>query len=140
MFSVGVRFGIGSHLSGTLADHVGGDLGPGWRVRTMARDCDLGRHRLLATWGSRNPGDAGETGYLGDQYFDYHRPGSLRRPRFADISDATWRAVGEDGLMLFHVVMTPSGDARLTVGLCLPAGGPDQIGILRPVRDGGQHA
>ncbi len=132
-FSVGIRFGAGRFVRGTSIDAVGEDLGERWRVRMMERELEAGEFHLKGTWGSRNPMDYGSSGYLGDQYFDFHRTGVSRRPNFIGIDDVRWRAVGEDGLLLFHVVEGPGGDARLAVGLCVPAGGPDQIGILRPM-------
>jgi hypothetical protein len=99
----------------------------------MERDLEPREFKLKGTWGSRSPVDEGQSGYRGDQFFDYHRAGVTSRPRAIGIDDVHWRAVGEDGLLLFHVVRGPQGDARLVIGLCIPAGGPDQIGILRPM-------
>ncbi|MBI1303543.1 MAG: hypothetical protein GC172_07110 [Phycisphaera sp.] len=132
-FSVGIRFGAGRCVSGTPIDAVGAELGSSWRVRLMVRDLDPDQFQLKGTWGSRNPMESGHSGYLGDQYFDFHRSGVTSKPGFIGIDDVRWRAVGEDGLLLFHVVEGTRGDARLALGLCLPAGGPDQIGILRPM-------
>jgi hypothetical protein len=99
----------------------------------MDRATDDARSQLVGTWGSRNPSDRTDAAYLGDQFFDYHRTGEVRVPRSTNIDDSPWRAIGEDGLMLFHLIRAGNGEVRVTVGLCLPAGGPDQIGILRPL-------
>jgi hypothetical protein len=128
-FSIGIRFGNGRVAADASLALVSADLGERWRIRLMDRDFDPVQSQLKGTWGSRNPTDSG---YLGDQFFDFHRTGIAARPQVVGIDDVHWRAVGEDGLVLFHVVEGPDGNARLAVGLCLPAGGPDQIGILRP--------
>ncbi len=132
-FSIGIRFGRGELISGSCIDDVGAELGDHWRIRLMERATDDARSQMVGTWGSRNPSDRTDAAYLGDQFFDYHRTGELRVPRSTNIDDSRWRAIGEDGLMLFHLIRAGNGEARVTVGLCLPAGGPDQIGILRPL-------
>ena len=130
-FSVGIRFGGGPVVLGTVIDHVGEELGNNWRVRLMERDIDVERSQLVATWGSRNPSE--DRGYQGDQYFDYHRAGETRKPRRDEIDGSQWRGIGEDGLVLFHVVSGACGKPRLAVGICLTGGGPDPIAILRPI-------
>ncbi|MCE9619748.1 MAG: Z1 domain-containing protein [Planctomycetes bacterium] len=132
-FSIGLRFGQGPVVAGTSLDRVGTDLGNDWRIRLMEREIDEVRSQLVATWGTRNP-TGGPGAYFGDQFFDYHRTGLNRNPPRINIDDAPWRAIGEDGLILFHLLAHPSGHPRLAIGVCLPAGGPDQIGVLRPVQ------
>jgi hypothetical protein len=132
-FAIGIRFGRGDTLTGTCLDEIGAELGESWRIRSMERETDDARSQLVGTWGSRNPSDRSEASYLGDQFFDYHRTGETRAPRSTNIDDTPWRAIGEDGLVLFHPILSGHGEIRLAVGFCLPAGGPDQIGILRPL-------
>lgn len=132
-FSIGIRFGRGDVASGTVVDEIGLELGKQWRIRSMDRNTDAAASQMVGTWGSRNPSDRNDDSYFGDQFFDYHRTGEVRVPRSTTIDDISWRAIGEDGLLLFHPVQSSCGQIRLAVGVCLPAGGPDQIGILRPI-------
>jgi len=122
--SIGLRFGNGDFIRGTAIDKVGLALGDDSRIRLMDRSFDLATCRLKGTWGTRNQG--GDATYLGDQYFDYHRSSGTK-----DVVVGSWRQIGEDALVLFHLFQGPNEHVRLATGLCLPLGGPDQIAVLR---------
>ena len=97
-------------------------------VLAMRRGVSPSAAYLLETlWGSR--GRTGE--YLGDQLLDYHVHGSQPVPRLHQ--ESVWRPRGHPGLVLFHVVRSPSeGEPdSVAVGLSLPHGGPDHIAALR---------
>lgn len=117
-FYVGVRHGS-SGTSGweRLAKHG---------VRRMQRARLPGASHLLATlWGSRGIGGP----YLGDQRFDYHL--TKFSPPLLHGAGAPWRPAGHPGLLLFHVVASETGEPdAVTVGLCLPHGGPDHFAAL----------
>lgn len=117
-FYVGVR-------SGDAGDPVDKRLrARNLRCMTRARDDD---GRLVATWGSRNPG-AGPDAYLGDELFDYHRTG-LQPPR-TQSGEPPWRPTGHPGLILFHVIKGENCDL-VTVGVSVPLGGPDHFAAIR---------
>ena len=117
-FFVGIRYGsAGLSKEPRLAVH---------KVCLMKRS-SLGE-LLQSTWGSRNPGEA-EGAYLGDQLFDYHIHGGI--PPIPVTGEPLWRRRGSPGLVLFHVISRPEGSDVVTVGLALPAGGPDHIAALR---------
>ena len=120
-FYVAVRYGsAGQCGERRLADH--GVL----RMDRIIRD-----GVLYSTWGSRNPGEA-EDAYLGDQLFDYHVHGGTAPKRMP--GEPLWRPRGSPGLLLFHVMRGhPDDKDAVTVGLALPAGGPDHIAALRPI-------
>ena len=130
-FSIGIRFGAGNVVSGTSIDRVGiDDLGREFAVRLMDRGFDSEMHELTATWGSRNSGVVEES-YMGDQSFDFHRNNLRKLP---SSNGSPWRAIDEDGLVLFHVIKGPNDFPRLAIGICLTDGGPDQICNLRPAQ------
>jgi hypothetical protein len=116
-FYVGIRFGSGRAVnSGELAQLP-------FEVRPMRRA--LADGRLVAGWGSRNPG-RGPNPYLGDELFDYHVHG--QRPPSAFAGEPLWRPVGAPGLLLFHVIQAEGQiHPTATVGLGIPLGGPDQF-------------
>lgn len=116
-FWVGIRYGSGpSPQTGPLGALT-------FAIPVMDRSVENGK--LVASWGSRNP-EAANTGYRGDEYFDYyHRGESVPAP----VQDGPqWRGRGSDGLILFHINQ-PNGQLFPTtaVGVCIPAGGPDQF-------------
>jgi hypothetical protein len=123
-FFIGVRFGSQGLSKIPSLQALG--------VQRMRREASRGV--LLATWGSRNPGE-GEGAYLGDQLFDYHH--HQRRPPRPVPGEPLWRPRGDPGLLLFHVI---SGDEQeadaIAVGLGLPLGGPDHFATLRPASQG----
>lgn len=117
MFWVGVRFGsAGEAHHARLARHG---------VLRVERKLDEGL--LVATWGSRNPGE-GAGSYLGDHLFDYHFTGLAPAPEVP--GEPYWRPRGHQGLLLFHVIRTETGES-VTAGLALPLGGPDHFASLR---------
>lgn len=120
-FYVGIRFGS----AGRCCDPI---LAP-FQLLRMDRSSDRGV--LRSTWGSRNPGE-GDSAYLGDQLFDYHVHGGDPPKQLP--GEPLWRPRGAPGLVLFHIIRSEDqtmADA-VTVGLGLPAGGPDHIAALRP--------
>jgi hypothetical protein len=137
---LGVRFGAIDPPHGDLIRSIGAELGPQYQLRLMERQIDPQTSRLVSTWGSRNPGDETDS-YQGDQYFDYHRADGTGRGPSIRVRDTWWRSPGEPALMLLHFVVPSDvlptelnqSHVRFAVGLCLPAGGPDQICALRPI-------
>lgn len=122
-FRVGIKYGNG--------DPVG--VGPlsklGYPIRPMQRVFDGDTDWMRDGWGSGNPTAKPGT-YLGDEYFDYHATG--HRPHSAQ----SWRPLGSDGLILIHLIeREPGRSPTLSVGVCLPIGGPDQFPALTtPIR------
>lgn len=85
--------------------------------------------RLVSKWGASNPNPQPGT-YYGDQLLDYHLNGRPIPPQ-PPPGEPRWRPRGDPGLVLFHVLENPGGSDVVTVGLCLPHGGPDHIAVLR---------
>lgn len=117
-FWVGIRFGASNaRPAGAPFDAVG------FTIPATAKANANGE--MKGTWGSNDPG-ANSTSFRGDEYFDYyHRAEPL--PVTA-AGDAPWRPEGTDGQILFYVNQR-EGDANpcIAVGVCIPAGGPDQF-------------
>ncbi len=118
-FWVGIRYGDGAEVSnGPLA------LLP-FKIRATEKRVVGGE--LKTTWGASDP-YAGPGQYRGDVYFDYyHRYGAAPSSGIT-----TWRPSGSDGQILFYVNQHP-GDLypTIAVGVCLPAGGPEQFAATR---------
>lgn len=118
-FWVGIRYGDGAEVSnGPLARLS-------FKIRATEKR-EVGGE-LKTTWGASDP-NAGPNQYRGDVYFDYyHRYGAA-----PSIGITTWRPSGSDGQILFYVNQHP-GDLYPTVavGVCLPAGGPEQFAATR---------
>jgi hypothetical protein len=118
-FWVGIRYGDGATVAnGPLARLP-------FNIRATTKRVVGGE--LKTTWGASDP-NAGPGQYRGDVYFDYyHRYGAAPS---SDIT--TWRPSGSDGQILFYVNQHP-GDLYPTVavGVCLPAGGPEQFAATR---------
>ncbi len=118
-FWVGIRYGDGAEVSnGPLAQLP-------FKIRTTEKRVVGGE--LKTTWGASDP-NAGPGQYRGDVYFDYyHRYGAAPSSGIT-----TWRPSGFDGQILFYVNQHP-GDLYPTVavGVCLPAGGPEQFAATR---------
>lgn len=118
-FWVGIRYGDGAEVSnGPLARLP-------FKIRATEKRVVGGE--LKTTWGASDP-NAGPGQYRGDVYFDYyHRYGAA-----PSSSITTWRPSGSDGQILFYVNQHP-GDLYPTVavGVCLPAGGPEQFAATR---------
>lgn len=118
-FWVGIRYGDGAEVSnGPLAQLP-------FKIRATEKRVVGGE--LKTTWGASDP-NAGPGQYRGDVYFDYyHRCGAAPSSGIT-----TWRPSGSDGQILFYVNQNP-GDLYPTVavGVCLPAGGPEQFAATR---------
>ncbi len=118
-FWVGIRYGDGALVSnGTLARLP-------FNIRATTKKVVGGE--LKTTWGASDP-NAGPGEYRGDVYFDYyHRYGAA-----PSSSITTWRPSGSDGQILFYVNQHPEDPhPTIAVGVCLPAGGPEQFSAIR---------
>ena len=118
-FWIGIRYGDGATVSnGPLA------LLP-FNIRATTKMVIGGE--LKTTWGASDP-NAGPDQYRGDVYFDYYH----HRAAVPSNSSMAWRPSGSDGQILFYVNQHP-GDKHPTiaVGVCLPAGGPEQFSATR---------
>lgn len=118
-FWVGIRYGDGAEVSnGPLARLP-------FKIRATEKRVAGGE--LKTTWGASDP-NAGPGQYRGDVYFDYYHRYGIVPP--SDLT--TWRPSGSDGQILFYVNQL-SGDLYPTVavGVCLPAGGPEQFAATR---------
>lgn len=118
-FWVGIRYGDGAQVSnGPLAQLP-------FKIRATEKKVVGGE--LKTTWGASDP-NAGPNQYRGDVYFDYYHRYGIVPP--SDLT--TWRPSGSDGQILFYVNQHP-GDLYPTVavGVCLPAGGPEQFAATR---------
>lgn len=109
-FRVGLRFGPGEEVTaGPLSDIS-------CIVRPMEREID--GSFVMSGWGSRNYRD----GVLwGDEFFDCYPSG-----RLPSLTPSGARALGSDGLVLFHV-LAHRGGFSLAPAVSIPVGGPDQI-------------
>lgn len=118
-FWVGIRYGDGAAVSnGPLARLP-------FNIRTTTKRVVAGE--LKTTWGASDP-NAGPCQYRGDVYFDYyHCDASV-----PSSSDTAWRPSGSDGQILFYVNQHPDDlHPTVAVGVCLPAGGPEQFSATR---------
>ena len=118
-FWVGIRYGDGDAVSNSSLARLPFNI-------YATRKSVVGGE-LKTTWGASDP-NAGPGQFRGDVYFDfYHR--NLAVPMS---SDTAWRPSGSDGQILFYVNQHP-GDLYPTVavGVCLPAGGPEQFAATR---------
>ncbi len=118
-FWIGIRYGDGATVSkGPLA------LLP-FNIRATTKRVIGGE--LKTTWGASDP-NAGPTQYRGDVYFDYYH-------RYVDVPSSNntgWRPSGSDGQILFYVNQHPDDQhPTVAVGVCLPAGGPEQFSATR---------
>lgn len=118
-FWIGIRYGDGAIVSkGSLA------LLP-FNIRATTKRVIGGE--LKTTWGASDP-NAGPSQYRGDVYFDYYH-------RHADVPSSNntgWRPSGSDGQILFYVNQHPDDQhPTVAVGVCLPAGGPEQFSATR---------
>lgn len=118
-FWIGIRYGDGATISkGPLA------LLP-FDIRATTKRVAGGE--LKTTWGASDP-NAGPGQYRGDVYFDYYH-------RYADVpsrSTTGWRPSGSDGQILFYVNQHSDDEhPAVAVGVCLPAGGPEQFSATR---------
>lgn len=118
-FWIGIRYGDGPTISkGPLA------LLP-FDIRATTKRVAGGE--LKTTWGASDP-NAGPGQYRGDVYFDYYH-------RCADVPSRNttgWRPSGSDGQILFYVNQHSDDEhPAVAVGVCLPAGGPEQFSATR---------
>lgn len=120
-FSVGIRYGAGAIItSGPLAD---------LEFSIPATRKRVGSDGELETeWGTNDP-TAGPSDYRGDEYFDYY---GRREPVPLVTNGAPWRPPGSHGQILFYVNQLPGqSHPAVTVGVCIPAGGPEQFAATR---------
>lgn len=118
-FWVGIRYGDGAAVSeGPLAQLP-------FHIHTTNKRVVGGE--LKTTWGASDP-DAGTGQYRGDLYFDYYH----RQAAVPSNSNTAWRPNGSDGQILFYVNQHPDDlHPTVAVGVCLPAGGPEQFSATR---------
>lgn len=116
-FWVGIRFGKGNVVQ----------LGnPAFDVVTTVKQVGSAGE-LTTEWGTSTP-TAGPGEYRADIYFDYfHRN---EQPPVTP-GDSTWRPAGSDGQILIYINQTAQAHPAAAVGLCLPAGGPEQFAATR---------
>lgn len=118
-FWVGIRYGDGATVSnGPLAQLP-------FNIRATTKRVVGGE--LQTTWGASDP-NAGPDQYRGDVYFDYYH----RHAAVPSSSNTAWRPSGSDGQILFYVNQFPDDlYPTVAVGVCLPAGGPEQFSATR---------
>jgi hypothetical protein len=118
-FWVGIRYGNGVTVStGPLARLP-------FNIRATTKRVAGGE--LKTTWGASDP-NAGPGQFRGDVYFDYYH----RNLAVPMSSDTAWRPSGSDGQILFYVNQHPDDlYPTVAVGVCLPAGGPEQFAATR---------
>ena len=118
-FWVGIRYGDGATVStGPLARLP-------FNIRATTKRVVGGE--LKTTWGASDP-NAGPGQFRGDVYFDYYH----RKLAVPMSSDTAWRPSGSDGQILFYVNQHPDDlYPTVAVGVCLPAGGPEQFAATR---------
>ena len=118
-FWVGIRYGDGAAVSNGPLSRLS------FTIRTTTKRVVGGE--LQTSWGASDP-NAGLGQYRGDVYFDYYH----RNVAVPSSSNTAWRSRGSDGQILFYVNQHP-GDlhATIAVGVCLPAGGPEQFSATR---------
>jgi len=118
-FWVGIRYGDGAVVSnGPLAQLP-------FSIRATTKRVAGGE--LKTTWGASEP-NARPGQYRGDVYFDYYHR-NLPAPLG---SETAWRPSGSDGQILFYVNQHPHDPhPTVAVGICLPAGGPEQFSATR---------
>jgi len=126
-FRIGLRFGGGSPVASGPLNDLSGHLG--LPLRTMERRVE--DNALQSDWGSRT---ATSDGYTGDDLFDFLVLGETSTLD----SDGT-RLEGSPGLVLFQLISREDGRGSISVGLSIPAGGPDHVQAVSAARTGGLH-
>lgn len=123
-FSVGIRYGAGNPVkSGRLAD-----LDFSVPVTTKSVKRVGSTHEVHTTWGSNDP-SAGPLSYRGDEFFDYYHRGK-QVPVLS--GSKPWRPEGSNGQILFYVnQLDGQPHPVIAVGVCIPAGGPEQFAATR---------
>lgn len=119
-FWIGIRYGDGATVSnGPLAKLP---------FNILATTKKVVGGELQTTWGASNP-SAGPDQYRGDIYFDYYHH---RHAAVPSNSHTAWRPNGSPGQILFYVNQHPDDlHPTVAVGVCLPAGGPEQFSATR---------
>ena len=118
-FWVGIRYGDGVAVSNGPLSQLP------FQIRTTNKR--VVRGELKTTWGASDP-NAGTGQYRGDVYFDYYH----RKTAVPPNSNTAWRPSGSDGQILFYVNQHPDDlHPTVAVGVCLPAGGPEQFSATR---------
>ena len=119
-FWVGIRYGNGKVVdSGPVSDLP-------FEVHATMKNVE--GSELTTTWGASDP-RAEKWQYRGDEYFDYYHTGE-ELPSTA--SEASWRPPGSDGLVLFYInQLERQSYPAAALGLCIPAGGPEQFSAVR---------
>lgn len=120
-FSVGIRYGAGRPISaGPLAKLD-------FSVSATTKRAGAGGE-LETEWGANKP-DAGPLEYRGDEFFDYYH---RREPVPVLAGEGSWRPQGSHGQLLFFVNQHPAQPhPAVAVGVCIPAGGPEQFAATR---------
>ncbi|GAB4100789.1 Z1 domain-containing protein [Sinomonas halotolerans] len=120
-FTVGIRYGAGDPIKdGPLAEL-------GFSIPATQKRVGI-EGELETTWGANDP-SAGPHGYRGDEFFDYYHRGE---PVPLLSGSAPWRPAGSHGQILFYVNQFPQQPhPAVTVGICIPAGGPEQFAATR---------
>ncbi|WP_287882785.1 Z1 domain-containing protein [Paracoccus sp. (in: a-proteobacteria)] len=118
-FWIGIRYGDGTTVSeGPLAQLP-------FDIRATTKRVAGGE--LKTTWGASDP-NAGPSQYRGDVYFDYYH----RNSNVPSSNNTGWRPSGSDGQILFYVNQHAFDEhPTVAVGVCLPAGGPEQFSATR---------
>lgn len=119
-FWVGIRYGNGAPVTvGSLARLP-------FDIRATAKNVRGGE--LTTTWGANDP-TAASGQYRGDSFFDYyHRKATVP----IDNTESAWRPAGSDGQILFFINQNQGQiNPAVAVGVCIPAGGPEQFSAIR---------
>lgn len=119
-FWVGIRYGSGTPVASPPLLDLPFDV-----PTTNKRVAD---GEVQTAWGSNDP-NAGPNDYRGDEFFDYyHRGDPVGQVR----EDPSWRPIGSDGQILFYINQRPGQEhPTVAVGVCIPAGGPEQFSAIR---------
>jgi len=117
-FWVGIRYGAAESPT------AGGPFRSlPFQIRTTRRRATDGI--IKTTWGT-NAASASAAEYRGDEYFDFYHHHAEYAASLAD--DEAWRPPGADGQILFYVNQQPDQThPTIAIGVCVPAGGPDQF-------------
>ncbi|MFP3385725.1 Z1 domain-containing protein [Tritonibacter sp. SIMBA_163] len=118
-FWVGIRYGDGATISKGPLTRLP------FNIRATTKRVTGGE--LKTTWGASDP-NAGPNQYRGDVYFDYYH----RSANVPSNDNTGWRPSGSDGQILFYVNQhSDDKHPTVAVGVCLPAGGPEQFSATR---------
>ncbi|MBG6055402.1 hypothetical protein IWX81_001825 [Salinibacterium sp. CAN_S4] len=120
-FTVGIRYGAGVSIAdGALADL---DFTVPATTKRVGSNFEL-----ETTWGANDP-SASSLDYRGDEFFDYYHRDEPVPPH---AGEGPWRPAGSFGQILFYINQLP-GQAHpvVAVGVCVPAGGPEQFAAIR---------